>query len=143
MKRQLKKSTLVLASVITLLSVPKIVCAQETETNGEYCPFCDANDELTLVQKYEELIVKALIDTDNMLADAEITKEEYNLQKKPFEERLMCIENATEQEILEGYKWILTFFFDQTTEDKKDGVKIDPEFLQYINEQIKEYNVKI
>lgn len=144
MKRQKWKSTLMLVSVITLLSVPKVVCAQELEINEEEecCPFCDS-DELTIAQKYEELIVKALIDTDNMLDDGEITKEEHKLQTKPLKERLMHIESATEQEILDGYGWILTFFFDQTTEDEKDGIKIDPEFLQYINEQIEQYNVKM
>lgn len=141
----MKKIRRTLFSLITatLLLVPQtVVCAQEAqnEIEEECCPFCDG-DELTLSQKYEELIVKALIDAKNRLDDGYITENVYRLQCKPFEEALYHLESATEEEILEGYKSILTYFFETTSEEEANGNEIDSDFLKYILEEIEEYDV--
>lgn len=138
------RRTLFTLLTITLLvgTLPSVTYAKSPEDNFDgICPFCDG-DELTLKEKYEELIVKALIDEKNLLDDGFITKEVYLLQCEPFEKALNSLENATEEEILAGYQSILTYNFEQLSEYEAQGEKIDEEFLSYIQEQMEEYEVE-
>lgn len=132
-----------LITVILLLTVVgETACTKEkVQLQEEECPFCDG-DELTVKEKYEELLVKALTDEQNMLDDGIITKEVYCLQCKPFEKALKQLNNATEEEILEGYQSILLYFYDETMEEEAGGEEIDKEFLQYIEEQMEQYAVE-
>lgn len=99
------------------------------------------NKELTVKEKYEKLIVKALEDEKNLLKDGFVTEEVYKLQCKPFEEALTKLESRTEEEILEDYKLILVYFFDQTSEYEATGEKINKEFQEYIISEIDKYDV--
>lgn len=139
----LRRTLLLLVTNILLLAPQTVDCGKEV-VNDCYeidCPFCDG-DELTLEQKYEELLVKALIDEDNLLADGYITEEVYKLQCEPFEEALYHLESASEEEILEGYKGILNYFLNEMSEDEASGMEIDEGFLQYILEEMEEYDVE-
>lgn len=132
-------TVLLVVSTMLLISKHAIACeSSENDYQANYdacCTFCDG-DELTIKEKYEELIVKALTDEKNMLDDGIITEHVYNLQCEPFEKALDSLENATDEEIEEGYKSILIYFFDQTSEYEADGEEIDEEFLQYIMDEI-------
>lgn len=141
--RKIRRTLFTLVTITMLLGMmPSIAYAKNPENNfdGE-CPFCDG-DELTLKEKYEELIVKALIDEKNLLDDGFITKEVYRLQCKPFEEALNSLETVTEEEIKEGYQSILLYFFDQLSEEEAAGEAIDEGFLQYVIEQMEEQEVE-
>lgn len=142
----MKKLRRTLFSLITatLLLVPQtVVCAEEVEDGlaEECCPFCDG-DELTLKEKYEELLVKALTDEKNLLDDGYITKEVYRLQCKPFKKALKKLDRATDEEVLEGYKWILCYFLNETLEEEAAGEEIDEDFLTYILEEMEAYDVE-
>lgn len=107
------------------------------------CHFC-GEEELTLTEKCEELIVKALIDNDNLLYDGVISEEVHKLQSEPFEEALDSLEEAqTEEEVIELYKFILEYHFDKVCEEESDGIEIDEEFLEYIMSEIEVYDVKL
>ncbi len=101
----------------------------------EECTFSDSN-ELTTKEKCEELVVKALTDEKNLLDDGIITKEVYKLQCEPFEQILDELEYASEEQILETYKQILLYHFDQLSEYEACGEEIDKDFWNYIMEEI-------
>lgn len=101
----------------------------------EDCTFC-GSDELTMKEKCEELVVKALTDEKNLLDDGIITKEVYELQCEPFEEILDELEVASNEQVLEIYKQILLYHFDQLSEYEAYGEEIDKEFWNYIMEEI-------
>ena len=141
--RKMRRTLFTLITMTLLLGItPSMAYAKGPEDNFDgQCPFCDG-DELTLKEKYEELLVKALIDADNLLDDGFITKELHRLQCKPFEEALNSLESATEEEIKEGYQSILLYFFDQLSEEEATGEAIDEEFLQYVIEQMEEQEME-
>ena len=101
----------------------------------EECTFSDSN-ELTTKEKCEELVVKALKEEKNLLDDGIITKEVYKLQCEPFEQILDELEYASEEQILETYKQILLYHFDQLSEYEACGEEIDKDFWNYIMEEI-------
>ena len=101
----------------------------------EDCTFCDSN-ELTMKEKCEELVVKALTDEKNLLDDGIITKEVYKLQCEPFEKIFDELEYSSEEQILETYEQILLYHFDQLSEYEACGEEIDEEFWNYIIEEI-------
>lgn len=149
MKKLLQKTLfMVTITSVWLLGGTTAFAATETATkpteiiHSEDCPFCDGH-ELTVKEKCEELIVKALTDEDNLLADGFITKEVYLLQCEPFEKALDRLEVASEQETLEIYKWILWCHFDEVCEEEADGEVIDEEFLDYIIQEIEKYNTEL
>lgn len=141
--RKMRRTLFTLMTITLLLGVsPSVAYAKGPENNFDgICPFCDG-DELTLKEKYEELIVKALIDAENRLDDGFITKEVYLLQCEPFEKALDSLDSATEEEIRKGYESILIYFFDELSEEEAEGEEIDEEFLQYLLEQLEEYEVQ-
>lgn len=142
MKRGRRTLFSLITAILLLTIVGQTACAKETlQLQEEECPFCDG-DELTLEEKYEELLVKALTDEQNMLDDGIITKEVYRLQCKPFKKALKQLKDMAEEEIVEGYKSILLYFYDETMEEEAAGEKIDEEFLQYIEEQMEQYEVE-
>lgn len=138
MKRRRTLLTTILLMLIALVVNVQTICSEEIPEDSyeEDCAFCDGH-ELTMKEKYEELIVKALIDEKNLLDDGIITKEVYSLQCEPFEKALDDLESATDEEILEGYKSILIYFFDQLSEYEADGEEIDKGFEEYIMGEIK------
>lgn len=143
MKRGRRTLFSLITVILLLTMVGQTACAKErVQLQEEECPFCDG-DELTLEEKYEELLVKALIDEQNMLDDGIITREVYRLQCEPFQKALTQLKNATEEEILEGYQSILLYFYDETMEEEASGEVIDEDFLQYIEEQMEEYGVEM
>ncbi len=119
--------TTAFAATTTTTQTTKI----ENFSEEEDCHFCDG-EELTLKEKCEELIVKALTDEANLLADGYISKEVYLLQCEPFEEALDRIEVASEKELLEEYQSILLYHFDEICEEEADGMDVDVEFFNYI-----------
>lgn len=137
MKRRRTLLTILLMLIALVVNV-QTICSEEIPEDSyeEDCAFCDGH-ELTMKEKYEELIVKALIDEKNLLDDGIITKEVYSLQCEPFEKALDDLESATDEEILEDYKAILIYFFDQLSEYEADGEEIDKGFEEYIIGEIK------
>lgn len=137
--KKMRRTLFTLITISLLLGITQSVAYAKSpldDFDGE-CPFCDG-DELTLDEKYEELIGKALIDEKNLFDDGFITKEVYRLQCKPFEEAIEILKNGTEEEILEGYQSILLYFFENESEKEE----VDEEFLKYIIEQMEEYHVE-
>ncbi len=142
-------SVVIVITIVWLSGSNQFIYATDTvetpnipETEEIICTFCD-DDELTLKEKCQELIVKALIDEDNILADGIITKEVYILQCQPFQEALHKLENATEEEVLEEYKWILLYHCDELCEEEAAGMEVDQEFHNYIMQEIEQYGVEL
>ena len=137
-RRTLALTALLVISTFLLIKNHVIACnisENNSKINYESCSFCDEN-ELTMKEKYEELIHKALTDEKNLLYDGIISEKVYNLQCEPFEKALDNLESATDEEILEGYKSILIYFFDELSEYEAEGEEIDEEFKEYIMDEI-------
>lgn len=128
-------TALLVISIFLLINVHAIACSI-SENNSENCTFCDG-DELTMREKCEELIWKALTDEKNLLDDGIISEEIYTIQCAPFEKALDELETATDEEVEERYKWILVYFFDELSEYEADGEEIDKNFQEYIIDEIK------
>lgn len=125
---------LLVISTFLLINIRAIAC-ELSWNNSENCTFCDG-DELTIKEKCEELICKALIDEKNLLDDGIISKEVYTIQCAPFEQALNELETATDEQVLERYEWILVYFFDELSEYEADGEEIDEDFQEYIIDEI-------
>lgn len=102
------------------------------------CSFCDG-DELTLREKCEELIVKALTDEKNLLDDGVITEEVYHLQCEPFEKWLDRLETLPEEELQKEYIAILEYHLDKVAEEWADGKEVDEYFFAYIVQELEKY----
>lgn len=134
--------TLALVVIITLLIGKRAIACKASEVNNipeisyeEECTFCDG-DELTMKEKCEELIWKALTDEKNLLDDGIVTKELYLLQCEPFETALDKLETASDEEVRYYYEWILYYFYGHLSEYEADGEEIDKDFENYIMEEI-------
>ncbi len=144
MKRRQQILAILLITVVSSLLLVESSHATSCESSKvnipkfdyqEDCTFCDSN-ELTMKEKCEELVVKALTDEKNLLDDGIITKEVYKLQCEPFEKIFDELEYSSEEQILETYEQILLYHFDQLSEYEACGEEIDEEFWNYIIEEI-------
>ena len=144
MKRRQQILAILLITVVSYLLLVESSHATSCESSKvnipkfdyqEDCTFCDSN-ELTMKEKCEELVVKALTDEKNLLDDGIITKEVYKLQCEPFEKIFDELEYSSEEQILETYEQILLYNFDQLSEYEACGEEIDEEFWNYIIEEI-------
>ena len=144
MKRRQQILAILLITVVSSLLLVESSHATSCESSKVNIPkfdyqedftFCDSN-ELTMKEKCEELVVKALTDEKNLLDDGIITKEVYKLQCEPFEKIFDELEYSSEEQILETYEQILLYHFDQLSEYEACGEEIDEEFWNYIIEEI-------
>lgn len=141
-RRTLIALTAILVTSTFLLIKNHAVACSISENNYENCTFCDG-DELTMREKCEELIWKALTDEKNLLDEGIVSEEIYTIQCAPFEEALDELETATDEEVEERYKWILIYFFDELAEYEADGEEVDEEFLYYIRKEIETLETKV
>ena len=128
-------ASILVVSTLLLISTHVIAC-EVSENESDCCTFCDGN-ELTIKEKCEELLVKALTDEKNLLDDGFISEEVYKLQCAPFEVALDELETATDEETKEIYKWILIYSFEYLAEYEAEGEEIDKDFYNYIEEECK------
>lgn len=130
---------LVMQTGLAVIQSPKNEVTIVVEVNEDYYCFCD-DDELTMKEKCEELLRKALTDEKNWLDDGIIPKEAYELQIEPFNKALDYLEIASEEEIQKIYKELLLANLDWLEEDKAAGEEIDEGFYDYINSELEKYN---
>lgn len=111
--------------------------------NSEVSPIVEANEscfcdghELSTREKYEELLIKYWIDTDNLLADGKISKETYEIQMEQINNALDISEIASDEEVENLYVEFLLTNLDWLENDLEAGEEVDMDFYNYLVEEL-------
>ena len=150
MLKRLRNTLIVAIGLLLLFGVKEISYAQEVATVSDidivYNERLDSlisNTDMQVFEKYANLLVICYCQVSNLYINGEIPADWYLLERKPFIDEMRSLLTSTNEEMLEGYKYLLTYLFDTMTEDAIAGYEVDINLYNFVLNEINIYGVPL
>ena len=153
MLRKLRNTLIVAIGLLLLFGMKEVSYAKEVADSS---PMSDidivynerldsliSNTDMQVFEKYANLLVICYCQVSSLYIDGEIPADWYLLERKPFIDEMRNLLTATNEQMLEGYKYLLTYLFDTMTEDAIAGYEVDINLYNFVLNEINIYGVPL